>query len=185
MSAPNDRPLPELTRELDVLIDEPTLKARVAELGRQIARDYAGTELVLVGVLKGSVIFLSDLARAIDLPLTLDFLGVSSYGNSTESSGVVRFTSDLSRPIEGRHVLIVEDIVDTGLTMKFLLENLASRRPASVKLCTLLHKPSRAKVQTPIDYVGFTVEDNFVVGYGLDHAERYRNVPFIGIVRNA
>lgn len=183
MSEPT-KTLPELTRDLDVLLDTETIRQRTAELGRQITQDYQGKELVLVGVLKGSVMFMADLARCIDLPLTLDFLGLSSYGDKTESSGVVRFTSDLSRPIEGKHVLIVEDIVDTGLTMQFLLENLQTRHPASVRLCTLLHKPARAKVEIPLDYTGFTIEDHFVVGYGLDYAERYRNVPFVGIVRN-
>jgi hypoxanthine phosphoribosyltransferase len=177
------RPLPALTRELDVLIDAPSLEARVAALALELTRDYAGRQLVCVGVLKGSVMFLADLVKRMDLPLSLDFLGLSSYGDKTESSGVVRITSDLSKPVEGKHVLVVEDIVDTGLTMQFLLENLATRRPASVRICTLLHKPARTKVQVPLDYVGFTIEDKFVVGYGLDYAEVYRNVPFIGVVR--
>jgi len=157
---------------------------RVRELGARIERDYQGKELVLLGVLKGSYIFISDLARAIDLPLTVDFIGLSSYGEATESSGVVKITSDLAQPIEGKHVLIVEDIVDTGLTMRYLLDNLATRRPASVKLCTLLHKPSRARTRIPIDYLGFQIEDRFVVGYGLDHGDKYRNVPFIGVLKN-
>ena len=123
-------------------------------------------------------------ARAIDLPLTVDFIGLSSYGEATESSGVVKITSDLAQPIEDKHVLIVEDIVDTGLTMRYLLDNLATRRPASVKLCTLLHKPSRARTRIPIDYLGFQIEDRFVVGYGLDHGDKYRNVPFIGVLKN-
>lgn len=178
------KPLPELTKDLDVLFDAPTLNARIAGLAKQIQADYAGRPLVLVGVLKGSIMFMADLARGIDLPLSLDFLGLSSYGDKTESSGVVRITSDLSKPIEGKHVVVVEDIVDTGLTMKFLLENLATRKPASVRICTLLHKPARARVQIPLDYVGFTIEDRFVVGYGLDYAEKYRNVPFVGVVRN-
>jgi hypoxanthine phosphoribosyltransferase len=177
-------PLPELTKDLDLLIDVATLTARLAALGEQIRHDYTGKQLVLVGVLKGSVMFMSDLARQIDLPLSLDFLGLSSYGDKTVSSGVVRITSDLSRPVEGLHVLVVEDIVDTGLTMQFLLANLATRNPASVRICTLLHKPARAKVQIPLDYVGFTIEDKFVVGYGLDYAEKYRNVPFVGVVRS-
>ncbi|MFP5459948.1 MAG: hypoxanthine phosphoribosyltransferase, partial [Bacteriovoracia bacterium] len=154
------------------------------ELGAQIQRDYADHEdLVLVGVLKGSIMFLADLAREIDLPLSLDFLGLSSYGDATTSSGVVRITNDLSQSVEGKHVLVVEDIVDTGLTMKFLLENLATRKPASVRICTLLHKPARAKIQIPLDYVGFTIEDKFVVGYGLDYSGKLRNVPFVGLVR--
>ncbi|HYS09082.1 MAG TPA: hypoxanthine phosphoribosyltransferase [Myxococcales bacterium] len=157
---------------------------RVRELGAQIERDYQDKDLVLLGVLKGSYIFISDLARAIDLPLTIDFIGLSSYGEATESSGVVKITSDLAKPIERKHVLIVEDIVDTGLTMRYLLDNLATRRPASVKLCTLLLKPSRARTRIPIDYLGFQVEDRFVVGYGLDADDKYRNVPFIGVLRN-
>jgi hypoxanthine phosphoribosyltransferase len=155
----------------------------VGELGRQIERDYAGKELVLVGVLKGAFVFVSDLARAIDLPLTIDFVGLSSYGEATESSGVVKITSDLTKPIADKHVLVVEDIIDTGLTMRYLLDNLATRHPASVKICGLLHKPSRARTKIPVDYLGFPVEDKFVVGYGLDAGEKYRNLPFIGVMR--
>src|SRR5438477_5833717 len=158
---------------------------RVKELGTQIERDYEGKDLVLLGVLKGSYIFISDLARAIDLPLAIDFIGLSSYGEATESSGVVKITSDLSRPIEDKHVVIVEDIVDTGLTMRYLLDNLATRRPASVKLCALLHKPSRLRTKIRIDYLGFKIEDHFVVGYGLDANEKYRNVPFIGVKKGS
>ncbi|HET9753476.1 MAG TPA: hypoxanthine phosphoribosyltransferase [Myxococcales bacterium] len=160
------------------------IAARVKALGAEIERDYQGKELVLLGVLKGSYIFISDLARAIDLPLSVDFIGLSSYGEATESSGVVKITSDLSRPIEDKHVLIVEDIVDTGLTMRDLLDNLATRRPASVKLVTLLHKASRLRTRIHIDYLGFQIEDRFVVGYGLDAAEKYRNVPFIGVLKH-
>jgi hypoxanthine phosphoribosyltransferase len=127
--------------------------------------------------------FVADLARQIDLPLSIDFVGLSSYGEATESSGVVKITSDLTRPIEGKHVVIVEDIIDTGLTMRYLLDNLATRRPASVKICTLLQKPSRSRTRIPIDYLGFTVPDLFVVGYGLDAGERYRNLPFIGVLK--
>src|SRR5439155_7961789 len=148
---------------------------RVKELGTQIESDYDGKELVLLGVLKGSFIFISDLARAIDLPLSIDFSGLSSYGDESESSGVVKISSDLTKPIEGKHVVIVEDIVDTGLTMRYLLENLATRRPASVRLCALLEKPVRARVKVPIDYKGFTIGDEFVVGYGLDWDGRFRN----------
>src|SRR5207248_8879714 len=144
---------------------------RVRELGARIERDYQGKDLVLLGVLKGSYIFISDLARSVDLPLAIDFIGLSSYGEATESSGVVKITSDLSRPIEDKHVVIVEDIVDTGLTMRYLLDNLATRHPASVKLCTLLHKPGRARTRIPIDYLGFQIEDRFVVGYGLRSEE--------------
>src|SRR5438067_10001894 len=156
---------------------------RVRELGARIERDYQGKELVLLGVLKGSYIFISDLARSIDLPLSVDFIGLSSYGEATESSGVVKITSDLSRPIEGKHVLIVEDIIDTGLTMRYLLDNLATRHPASVKICGLLSKPSRLRARIPIQYLGFTLPDLFVVGYGLDAGEKFRNVPFIGVVK--
>ena len=173
-----------LARDLEPMFTQEQIAERVRELGARIERDYQGKELVLLGVLKGSYIFISDLARAIDLPLSVDFIGLSSYGEATESSGVVKITSDLAQPIEGKHVLIVEDIVDTGLTMRYLLDNLATRRPASVKLCTLLHKPSRARTRIPIDYLGFQIEDRFVVGYGLDHGDKYRNVPFIGVLKN-
>ena len=174
----------KLAQDLEVLFTQEQISRRVRDLGAQIERDYDGKELVLLGVLKGSYIFISDLARAIDLPLAVDFIALSSYGEATESSGVVKITSDLSRPIEGKHVVIVEDIVDTGLTMRYLLDNLATRHPESVKLCTLLHKPSRSRTRIPIDYLGFSIEDRFVVGYGLDSAEKYRNVPFIGVLKN-
>jgi len=173
----------KLAQELEVLLPAEKIAARVKEIGAQIERDYRDKDLVLLGVLKGSYIFISDLARSIDLPLAVDFIGLSSYGEATESSGVVKITSDLSKPIEGKHVLVVEDIVDTGLTMRYLLDNLATRRPASVKLCTLLHKPTRSRTRIPIDYLGFQIEDRFVVGYGLDAAEKYRNVPFIGAMK--
>jgi hypoxanthine phosphoribosyltransferase len=173
-----------LSKELDVLFTPEQIAARVRQLGLQIERDYEGKELVLLGVLKGSFLFISDLARSIDLPLSVDFIGLSSYGEATESSGVVKITSDLSRPIEGKHVLVIEDIVDTGLTMRYLLDNLATRHPASVKLCALLNKPSRMRAKIPIEYLGFQIEDRFVVGYGLDAAEKYRNVPFIGVMKN-
>ncbi|HVI73831.1 MAG TPA: hypoxanthine phosphoribosyltransferase [Anaeromyxobacteraceae bacterium] len=172
-----------LEREnLKVLLSEEQLRTRVAELGARITADYAGKPLKLVGVLKGSFMFMADLARAIDLPLKVDFIGTSSY-QGTHSSGVVRITNDLSRPIDGEHVLLVEDIVDTGLTMQYLLENLATRHPASVKVCALLEKPARAKVQIPIDYKGFSIPDEFVVGYGLDWDGRFRNLPYLGVVQ--
>lgn len=155
---------------------------RVRELGAQITSDYEGRRLVLVCVLKGSFVFTSDLARHIDLPLRIEFLGVRSYGEGTSTTGVVQITQDLTKPIEGDDILIVEDIVDTGLTISHLLQLLRTRMPASIKVCALLHKPARSKVEVPIDYLGFTIEDKFVVGYGLDWAERYRNLPFIGIV---
>ena len=168
--------------KVEVLLSERQLQARIAELGAAIGRDYQGNPLKLVGVLKGSFMFMADLARAIDLPLKMDFIGTSSY-QGTKTSGVVRITNDLSRPIDGEHILLVEDIVDTGLTMQYLLENLATRHPASVKVCALLEKPARAKVQVPIDYRGFSIPDEFVVGYGLDWDGRFRNLPFVGVVR--
>ncbi|MGD8862399.1 MAG: hypoxanthine phosphoribosyltransferase [Myxococcales bacterium] len=164
----------------EVLIDALRIAARVAELGAQITRDYAGKELVVVVVLKGSFVFASDLVRAIDLPLRVEFLGMRSYGDSTRSSGAVEITSDLTSPVEGKHVLVVEDIVDTGLTSRYLFANLATRAPASTKLATLLHKPSRQVAEVDIHYLGFTIDDVFVVGYGLDHAQRYRNLPYVG-----
>jgi hypoxanthine phosphoribosyltransferase len=169
--------------QVNVLFSEAQLQARIVELGAEISRDYKGQDLVVVGVLKGSVLFFADLIRRIDLPLSIDFLGLSSYGAGTESSGVVRITNDLSKTVEGKHLLVVEDIVDTGLTMKFLLENLATRRPSSVKICTLLEKPARAKVKVPIHYKGFVIPDEFVVGYGLDFDEKLRNLPFIGAMK--
>jgi len=168
---------------VEVMISAEQLTEKIAQLGAQITRDYQGKDLALVGIMKGSIFFLTDLARHIDLPITIELMGLSSYQGGTETTGEVRITSDLTRPMNGRHVLVVEDIVDTGLTMKFLLENLAARRPASLKLATLLEKPSRAKVKVPIDYKGFVIEDRFVVGYGLDYGEKYRNLPFVGVMR--
>ncbi len=168
--------------EAKVLISEEALQARVRELGLQIARDYADKDLVLLGVLKGCFLFMADLCRHIELPLACDFVGLSSYGDRTSSSGVVRITSDLTRPIEGKDVVVVEDIVDTGLTMKYLMENLRERKPRSVRICSLLEKPSRSVVPTRIDYLGFTVEDVFVIGYGLDYDGRYRNMRYIGVL---
>ena len=169
--------------KVNELISADKIAARVRELGAQITKDYAGTELVLCGVLKGSFLFLADLAREIKSnEVRVEFLGVHSYGDETSSSGVVEITFDLKKPIDGKHVLLVEDIVDTGLTMDYIKKNFATRNPASIKLCTLLHKPARQKVQTHIDYLGFTIEDLFVVGYGLDYAQRYRNLPFIGVM---
>jgi hypoxanthine phosphoribosyltransferase len=168
---------------VDVLISKEDLDARVRALGEQITRDHQGRSLVVVGVLKGSFIFLADLVRAIDLPIAIDFIGISSY-QGTSSTGVVKITSDLTRPIEGKDVLLVEDIVDTGLSMRYLLDNLATRRPASVKVCALLEKPSRARVTVPIDYRGFVIGDEFVVGYGLDWDGKMRNLPFVGVPRS-
>ena len=169
---------------VDVLLSEEQLRARVRELGAAITRDYAGKQVTLVAVLKGSFVFLADLVRAIDLPLTVEFISISSY-EGTKSTGVVQITSDLTRNIEGGHVIVVEDIVDTGLTMRYLLENLATRRPATLRLCALLEKPARAQVKIPIDYKGFEIPDEFVVGYGLDWNGLLRNLPFLGILRLA
>ncbi len=167
------------------LISVDAIATRVAELGAEITRDYVDRteDVVVIGVLKGSVIFLADLARHIAAPIILDFIGISSYGDATVSSGVVRITQDLSRPIEGKHVIVVEDIVDTGHTVHYLLENLATRRPASIALCSLLHKPERSEREIKIDYLGFTIPNKFVVGYGLDISQQYRNLPFIGYVQ--
>ncbi len=169
---------------LEVLISADQLAERVAEMGAEITRDYEGKALKLVGVLKGSFMFMADLARAIDLPVKVDFIGTTSYQGAT-SSGVVRITSDLSRPIGNEHVLLVEDIVDTGLTMRYLLDNLATRRPESVRIAALLEKPARAQVKIPIDYRGFVIEDEFVVGYGLDWDGKLRNLPYVGVPRIA
>ena len=169
------------------ILSAETIARRVGELGKALTLEYrdVGRDLVLVGVLKGSVIFLADLARRVELPCTIDVIGIASYGDETKSSGIVQITSDLTRPIAGEHVIIVEDIIDTGLTVAYLLENLRTRHPRSVKVCALLHKPERAVVKVPIDYLGFTIANEFVVGYGLDHAQRYRNLPFIGVVEGA
>ena len=168
-------------KELKVLISREELAARIKELGEEIRKSNEGAEAItVVGVLKGSFMFLADLVREIDLPLEVDFLGVSSYGMDTKSSGVVKFTRDLSSSIQGKHVLLVEDIIDTGLTMAYLLDNFKARNPASVQVCTLLHKPCNQKCELDIDFKGFTIDDHFVIGYGLDLAERYRNLPYIG-----
>ena len=171
------------------LISAEAVARRVAELGAQITEDYArlgpDAEVVVVGVLKGSVIFMADLVREIALPVSLDFIGAASYGDATAASGVVQITQDLTRPVEGRHLLLVEDIVDTGHTVHYLLQNLATRRPASIKLCALLHKPERQEREVSIDYLGFTIPNEFVVGYGLDVAQKWRNLPFIGHVASA
>jgi hypoxanthine phosphoribosyltransferase len=169
-------------QEVRVLLSEEALRERVAALGAEIGRDYAGKPLHLVGVLKGSFVFLADLMRAIDLPITVDFIGISSYVG-TSTSGVVEITSDLTRSIEGRHVLLVEDVVDTGLTMQFLLDRLGGRRPASIRICALLEKPARARVKVPVAYRGFTIADEFVVGYGLDRDGLMRNLPYVGVIR--
>jgi hypoxanthine phosphoribosyltransferase len=159
-----------------VLLSHDEIQARVAEMGREIARDYAGREPHLVGVLKGACTFMTDLARQVDLPLSLDYIAVSSYGAATKSSGEVKLIKDLDQGLDGRDLLVVEDIVDTGLTLNYLLKVLKARGPRTLKVATLLSKPSRRLVETPVDYVGFTIEDLFVVGYGLDYNERYRNL---------
>lgn len=166
---------------VSVLYDAETIAARVREIGQQITREFAGSDLQVIGILKGSFVFYADLVRQIDLPLRCEFIGISSYGNASQSSGVVQITRDLGYPIEDESVLIVEDIIDTGLTMEYLLANLRTRRPRTVRVCSLLHKPENARVQVPIDYLGFSIPNEFVVGYGLDYAGRYRNLPFIGV----
>lgn len=170
------------TTHVSTMFTAEQIATRVKELGAQIAEDYRDRRLVMVSVLKGSFVFTADLARAVDGHPRIEFLGVRSYGEGTSTSGVVQITHDLSRPIEGEDVLVVEDIVDTGLTIAHLLDLLRTRRPASIKVCALLHKPARTRVEVPIHYLGFTIEDRFVVGYGLDWAEKYRNLPFIGVV---
>jgi hypoxanthine phosphoribosyltransferase len=163
----------------EILVQPDDLKQRVRELGQEITRDYAARDLLLVGVLKGAVFFLADLMRQIDVPCEVDFMAVASYGSATDSSGVVRILKDLDRPIEGRHVLIVEDIVDSGLTLQYLLRNLGAREPASLEVCALLTKPERRKVELESRYVGFEIPNRFAIGYGLDHHERYRNLPYV------
>ncbi|NLW17805.1 MAG: hypoxanthine phosphoribosyltransferase [Firmicutes bacterium] len=167
-----------------VLISREEIAAKVAELGQQISADYAGEKLLAICVLKGAIIFTADLLRHLTtIDVALDSIAVSSYGDSTRSSGVVRFLKDLDESIEGRHVLLIEDIIDSGLTLKYLTENLLSRKPKSLKICTLLDKPSRRKVDIKPDYCGFTIPDSFVVGYGLDYAQKYRHLPDVGILK--
>ena len=165
-----------------VLVSREDLSARIDAIARQISEDYAGRELLLVGVLKGAVFFMADLARRLTVPCALDFMAVSSYGSSTDSSGVVRILKDLDSEIEGRDVLIVEDIIDSGLTLSYLLKNLRSRKPASLEICALLTKPARRTAHIHCRYVGFEIPNEFVVGYGLDYAERYRTLDFIGVL---
>lgn len=166
-----------------ILFNENTLMERIEEIGKEISRDYDGKELVLIGVLKGSVLFMSDLLKKITIPCTMDFMAVSSYGNSTQSSGVVRILKDLDYQIEGKDILIVEDIIDTGVTLKYLVEYLKARKPNSLEICCLLNKQERRKVEISGKYLGFEVPDYFLVGYGLDYAEKYRNLPYIGILK--
>jgi hypoxanthine phosphoribosyltransferase len=166
----------------EILVQRDDLAHRVRQLGAEISRDYAGREPLLVGVLKGAVFFLSDLMRQLEVPCDVDFMAVASYGSSTDSSGVVRILKDLDAPIGGRDVLIVEDIVDSGLTLSYLLRMLRAREPLSLEVCALLTKPARRKVELPIRYVGFEIPDRFAIGYGLDHGERFRNLPFVAVL---
>jgi hypoxanthine phosphoribosyltransferase len=173
----------ELERAVDeILIDEETLRGRIAELGREVSSDYAGRDLLLVGVLKGAVFFMADLMRHLSVPCEIDFMAISSYGASTDSSGVVRILKDLDINIEGRDVLVVEDIIDSGLTLSYLIRNLEAREPASLEVCALMTKPERREIDVPVRYVGFEIPNRFVIGYGLDFAERYRNLPYVGVL---
>ena len=168
--------------KISVLFTEEEVNARIKEMGEQISRDYAGKSVHLVGILKGATFFACELAKRITVPVTIDFMSVSSYGDATESSGIVKITKDLDEPLEGKDVLVVEDIVDTGNTLSYLLDNLQKRGSSSVKLCSLLNKPERRIKEVDVDYTGFVIPDAFVVGYGLDYAQKYRNLPYIGIV---
>jgi hypoxanthine phosphoribosyltransferase len=167
-----------------VLIPEAKIKQRIQDMATEIAFDFRGKEITVICVLKGSFIFFADLIRQIDLPMSCEFMGVSSYGNKTTSSGEVKLTLDMTEPLSGKHVVIVEDIVDTGLTMQYLVNNLKARKPASLKVCTLLSKPEAMKCDVELDYVGFQLGKEFVVGYGLDHAGRFRQLPYIGVIEN-
>ena len=164
------------------LLSTQEIEARVAQLGAQISADYAGKDVLVVGILKGAFVFCADLIRQMDLPVQMDFMAVSSYGASTESSGVIRIVKDLEASVEGRHVLLVEDIVDSGLTLRYLREYMERQNPASLRICVLLDKPTRRKTEVKVDYTGFTIPDEFIVGYGIDYAERYRNLPYIGMI---
>ncbi len=166
----------------EILVDEETLRNRVAELGEEISRDYAGRDLLLIGVLKGAVFFMADLMRQLTVPCEIDFMAISSYGASTDSSGVVRILKDLDINIEGREVLVVEDIIDSGLTLSYLMRNLEARQPASLEVCALMTKPDRRQIDVPVRYIGFEIPNRFVIGYGLDFAERYRNLPYVGVL---
>ncbi|HWO15375.1 MAG TPA: hypoxanthine phosphoribosyltransferase [Solirubrobacterales bacterium] len=168
----------------ETLVSREDLVRRVAELGEEISRDYEDRDLIMVGVLKGAVLFLADLMRHLDVPCEIDFMAVSSYGSQTDSSGVVRILKDLDAPIEGRHVLVVEDIIDSGLTLQYLMRNLKARRPASLEVCSLLTKPERLRVDLSPRYVGFEIPDCFAIGYGLDHAQRYRNLEYVAALRD-
>ena len=181
MSAAEHAPRP-IAGVGETLVDSERLHARVIELGREMDADYAGRDLVLVGVLKGALIFMADLMRALTVPCEIDLMAVSSYGSATESSGVVRILKDLDTSIAGRDVVIVEDIVDSGLTLQYLLRNLRARDPASLEVCALLTKPDRRRVDLPIRYVGFEIPNRFAIGYGLDHGQRYRNLDYVAVL---
>jgi hypoxanthine phosphoribosyltransferase len=173
----------ELERAVtDVLIDRDALQRRIAELGEEISADYAGRDLLLVGVLKGAVFFMADLMRRLTVPCEIDFMAISSYGAATDSSGVVRILKDLDINIEGRDVLVVEDIIDSGLTLSYLMRNLEAREPATLEICALLTKPERREIDVPVRWVGFEIPNRFVIGYGLDFGERYRNLPYVGVL---
>jgi hypoxanthine phosphoribosyltransferase len=173
----------ELDRAVgEILIDAGALNARIAELGEEISAHYAGQDLLLIGVLKGAVFFMADLMRRLTVPCEVDFMAISSYGAQTDSSGVVRILKDLDINIEGRNVLVVEDIIDSGLTLSYLMRNLESREPASLEICALLTKPARREIEVPVRWIGFEIPNRFVIGYGLDFAERYRNLPFVGVL---
>ena len=173
----------ELERAVgEILIDEERLSGRVAELGAEISADYEGRDLLLIGVLKGAVFFMADLMRHLSVPCEVDFMAVASYGDSTDSSGIVRILKDLDINIEGRDVLVVEDIIDSGLTLSYLMRNLEAREPASLEVCALMTKPARREIDVPVRYIGFEIPDRFVVGYGLDFAERYRNLPYVAVL---
>jgi hypoxanthine phosphoribosyltransferase len=166
----------------EILIDQPTLQARIGELGAEISADYAGRDLLLVGVLKGAVFFMADLMRELTVPCEIDFMAISSYGAATDSSGVVRILKDLDINIADREVLVVEDIIDSGLTLSYLMRNLRARKPASLEICALLTKPERREIDVPVRYIGFEIPNRFVIGYGLDFAERYRNLPYVAVL---
>ncbi len=166
----------------EILVDEPTLQARITELGEEISSDYGGKDLLLVGVLKGAVFFMADLMRELTVPCEIDFMAISSYGAATDSSGVVRILKDLDINVAGRDVLVVEDIIDSGLTLSYLMRNLRARKPASLEVVTLLTKPERREIDVPVRYVGFEIPNRFVIGYGLDFAERYRNLPYVAVL---
>lgn len=167
----------------EVLVTEEEIQSKIKELGERITADYKGKNLMLVGILKGAVMFLSDLAKNIKMPVLIDFMAVSSYGSSSESTGIVRIIKDLESSIDDKDILIVEDIIDTGLTLSYLTDNLRKRGAKSVKIVTLLDKPERRKVEVPVDYTGFTIPDEFVIGYGIDYAEKYRNLPFVAALK--